>query len=89
VDTGTNHIESTGSEFYVSDRGSQRDAASNGDATYMLSANTNRVTSSFHLLASRFRPAMLMAADGPRSEEFSFFKPIFEDQIPVLIPRMS
>jgi hypothetical protein len=85
----------TGSEFFVSDRGSQRDATSiSGDAVYVVSPSTVlNISGTYHSFidASRFETSF---ADGggwskiwPNS---NFFAPVFEDpSVPVLVPRMS
>ena len=85
----------TGSEFFLSDRGSQRDAASySGDAVYVLSASTVvNIHGDYHSFVDASKFASSFADGGgwakiwPNSD---FYKPIFEDpSIPVLIPRMS
>jgi len=85
----------TGSEFFVSDRGSQRDATSiTGDVTYTMSARTVlNVRGDYHgfIDASKFATSF---ADGggwakvwPNS---NFYKAVFADPaVPVQVPRMS
>jgi Carboxypeptidase regulatory-like domain/TonB dependent receptor len=84
----------TGSDYYVSDRGSQRDATSiSGDGTYTLSASTViNVRGEYHNFVDAAKPATTFSVDGwgkifPNS---SFYKQIFSDpSVPVLLPRMS
>ena len=85
----------TGSEFFLSDRGSQRDATSySGDAVYMLSPSTViNINGTYHSFVDASRFDSNYAEGGgwaqiwPNSD---FYKPIFEDpRIPVLLPRMS
>ncbi|MFN0106734.1 MAG: carboxypeptidase regulatory-like domain-containing protein [Bryobacteraceae bacterium] len=85
----------TGSEFFVSDRGSQRDAASySGDAVYMLSARTVlNVNATYHSFVDSSQFGTSYADGGGWAKIWpnsSFYKPVFEDsRIPVLLPRMS
>jgi len=83
----------TGSDFYVNDRGSQRDALSiSGDAVYMLSATTIlNVNATYHSFvdASQYAPTANVGWDKiwPNS---SFHKTIFANKaVPELLPRMS
>ncbi len=83
----------TGSDFYVNDRGSQRDALSiSGDAVYMLSTTTIlNVNATYHSFvdASQFAPTAKVGWDKiwPNS---SFYKTIFANKaVPELLPRMS
>jgi hypothetical protein len=83
----------TGSDFFVNDRGSQRDATSiSGDAVYMASPRTViNVNATYHsfidasAFASRF--------DGGWSKIWpnsNFYKVMFENKaVPELVPRMS
>jgi hypothetical protein len=85
----------TGSELFLSDRGSQRDAASySGDAVYMISANTVlNISGTYHSFVDASKFASSYADNGGWSKIWpnsDFFKPVFEDpRIPVLLPRMS
>jgi hypothetical protein len=83
----------TGSDFYVNDRGSQRDALSiSGDAVYVASPGTIiNVNATYHSFvdASRF-------ADNARTSwstiwpNSNFFKDMFANKaVPELLPRMS
>lgn len=85
----------TGSEFFVNDRGSQRDADSySGDMVYLVSPSTVlNINATYHSFIDASRYASSFADGGgwgkiwPNSD---FYKPIFEDPaIPVLLPRMS
>ena len=84
----------TGSDYFVSDRGSQRDATSiAGDATYVLSANTVlNVRGEYHSFIDAAKPGATFTTDGwgkifPNS---TFYKSVFQDPaVPVLLPRMS
>jgi hypothetical protein len=85
----------TGSEFFVSDRGSQRDATSiSGDAVYLLSASTVlNVNATYHSFIDASKYASSYAEGGGWAKIWpnsNFFRPVFEDPaIPVLVPRMS
>jgi hypothetical protein len=85
----------TGSEFFVSDRGSQRDATSiSGDAVYLLSATTViNINATYHSFIDASKYASSYADGGGWAKIWAnsnFFKPVFEDPaIPVLVPRMS
>lgn len=83
----------TGSDFYVNDRGSQRDALSiSGDAVYMVSSTTIvNVNATYHSFvdASKFASTANVGWDKiwPNS---SFYKTIFSNKaVPELLPRMS
>ena len=83
----------TGSDFYVSDRGSERDALSiSGDAVYMASPNTViNVSATYHSFvdASKY----LSHNDGGWAKIWpnsNFYKTVFDNKVvPELIPRMS
>ncbi len=83
----------TGSDFYVNDRGSQRDALSiSGDAVYMASPTTIvNVNATYHSFvdASQYAATAQTGWDKiwPNS---SFYKTIFNNKaVPELLPRMS
>lgn len=83
----------TGSEFYVNDRGSQRDALSiSGDAVYMVSPSTIvNINGTYHSFvdASKYAATANVGWDKiwPNS---SFYKTIFANKaVPELLPRMS
>ncbi|MBL8236079.1 MAG: carboxypeptidase regulatory-like domain-containing protein [Bryobacterales bacterium] len=83
----------TGSDFYVNDRGSQRDALSiSGDAVYMVSASTIlNVNATYHSFvdASRFASTANVGWNTiwPNS---NFYNTIFANKaVPELLPRMS
>ena len=83
----------TGSDFYVNDRGSQRDALSiSGDAVYMVSASTIlNVNATYHSFvdASKYAESAYTAWDKiwPNS---NFSKAMFDGKtVPQLLPRMS
>ncbi len=83
----------TGSDYYVNDRGSQRDALSiSGDAVYMISASTIlNVNATYHSFvdASKYAESANVGWDKiwPNS---SFYKTIFGNKaVPELLPRMS
>src|SRR5581483_4976805 len=85
----------TGSDYFVSDRGSERDATSiTGDVTYTLSPRTVlNVRGDYHNFVDASKFAANFSSQGgwakiwPNSD---FYKPIFADpSIPVLLPRMS
>ena len=84
----------TGSDIFVSDRGSQRDATSiSGDIVYVISAATVlNINGTYHSFIDDARPGSTASIDvwentWPGSD---WFRPIYEDPlIPVLIPRMS
>ncbi len=83
----------TGSEYYVNDRGSERDALSiSGDAVYMLSPTTIvNVNGTYHSFvdASKYAASANVGWDKiwPNS---SFYKTIFGNKaVPELLPRMS
>ena len=85
----------TGSDVFVSDRGSQRDAASySGDVVYMMSPTTViNVNATYHSFVDASKYASSFADGGGWSKVWqnsNFFAPVFEDPaIPVLVPRMS
>ena len=83
----------TGSEYYVNDRGSQRDALQiSGDAVYMLSARTIiNVNATYHSFvdASKYAESANVNWDKiwPNNP---FYKTIFDNKaVPQLLPRMS
>ena len=85
----------TGSEFFQSDRGSERNATSiTGDVTYTLSARTViNVRGDYHSFIDASKYATNFSSDGgwtkvwPNSD---FYKVTFADPaVPILIPRMS
>jgi Carboxypeptidase regulatory-like domain len=84
----------TGSDYFVSDRGSQRDATSfSGEITYTLSARTViDARGEYHSFIDAAKPGQTTTVDTwskifPNS---SFYKLIFADpSVPVLLPRMS
>jgi hypothetical protein len=84
----------TGSDYFVSDRGSNRDAKSiTGDATYMLSPSTViSVRGDYHSFVDQSNYATQFSVDGwgkifPNSD---FYKQVFQDpSVPVQLPRMS
>ena len=83
----------TGSDFYVNDRGSQRDALSiSGDAVYMVSATTiMNINATYHSFvdASKYAPTAQTdwSSIWPNS---TFYKTIFDSKtVPQLLPRMS
>lgn len=85
----------TGSELFVSDRGSQRDAASySGDVVYMMSPTTVlNVNATYHSFVDAARFGSSYADGGgwakiwPNSK---FYEAVFADpSIPVQLPRMS
>ncbi|HUS05024.1 MAG TPA: TonB-dependent receptor [Bryobacteraceae bacterium] len=84
----------TGSDYFVSDRGSQRDSKSiSGDVTYTLNPRTViNIRGEYHDFIDAAKPATNFTVDGwakiwPNS---SFFKQVFQDpSVPVLLPRMS
>ncbi len=85
----------TGSEYFQSDRGSQRDADSmSGDAVYLLSPSTViNIHADYHDFVDASKFATDFSKDGGWAKVWpnsTFYKPVFEDPgIPVLIPRMS
>ncbi len=83
----------TGSDYYVNDRGSQRDALSiSGDAVYMINATTIlNVNATYHSFvdASKYAETANVSWDKiwPNS---NFYKTIFGNKVvPELLPRMS
>lgn len=84
----------TGSDYYVSDRGSERDSTSiTGDVTYTLNARTVlNVRGDYHSFIDAAQPATRFSVSGwskifPNS---NFYEQIFQDpSVPVLLPRMS
>ncbi|MEO8128045.1 MAG: TonB-dependent receptor [Bryobacteraceae bacterium] len=84
----------TGSDYFVSDRGSQRDSKSvSADMTYTLNPRTVlNIRGEYHDFIDAAKPATTFTTDGwakiwPNS---SFFKQVFQDpSVPVLLPRMS
>ncbi|MBI3645301.1 MAG: TonB-dependent receptor [Acidobacteriales bacterium] len=84
----------TGSDYFVSDRGSKRDATSvSGDVTYALNPRTViNVRGEYHSFIDAAQPATLFTKEGwgkiwPNS---SFYQQIFQDpSVPILLPRMS
>ena len=85
----------TGSDYFQSDRGSQRDAKSiTGDVTWTATANTVlNVRGEYHSFvdASKYDKASPTPANGPRSGRIrSFTRQTFAaGNIPILLPRMS
>jgi hypothetical protein len=85
----------TGSDFFVSDRGSQRDATSvSGDAVYLVSpATVLNINATYHSFIDASRYATTFADGGGWAKIWpnsNFFAPLFEDKaVPVLLPRMS
>jgi hypothetical protein len=84
----------TGSDYFVSDRGSQRDSKSiSGDVTYMLNPRTVlNIRGEYHDFIDAAKPATSFTTDGwakiwPNS---TFYQQLFQDpSVPVLLPRMS
>jgi hypothetical protein len=85
----------TGSDYFVSDRGSERDATSvTGDVTYTMSATTViNVRADYHSFIDAQKYATSFASGGgwakiwPNSD---FYKGVFADPaVPVNLPRMS
>ena len=84
----------TGSDYFVSDRGSNRDAKSiTGDVTYMLSPSTViNVRGDYHSFVDQSNYATQFSVDGwgkifPNND---FYKLAFQDpNVPVQLPRMS
>ncbi len=84
----------TGSDYFVSDRGSERDSTSiTGDVTYTLNARTViNVRGDFHSFVDAAMPATRFSTGGwgkiwPNS---NFYQQLFQDpSVPVLLPRMS
>ncbi len=84
----------TGSDYFVSDRGSQRDATSiSGDVTYAMNARTViNVRGEYHSFIDAAKPATKFTKEGwaeifPNS---NFYQQIFQDPaVPIWLPRMS
>ncbi|MBV6433849.1 MAG: hypothetical protein IANPNBLG_04078 [Bryobacteraceae bacterium] len=84
----------TGSDYFVSDRGSERDSKSvSADLTYTLSASTVlNVRGEYHDFIDAAKPGATFTKDGwakifPNS---NFYEQIFKDPaVPILLPRMS
>jgi hypothetical protein len=84
----------TGSDYFVSDRGSNRDAKSvTGDVTYMLSPSTViNLRGDYHSFIDQSNYATQFSVDGwgkifPNND---FYKLVFQDpNVPVQLPRMS
>ena len=84
----------TGSDYFVSDRGSNRDAKSvTGDVTYMLSPSTViNLRGDYHSFIDQSNYATQFSLDGwgkifPNND---FYKLVFQDpNVPVQLPRMS
>jgi hypothetical protein len=84
----------TGSDYFVSDRGSERDSKSvSADLTYTLSPNTVlNVRGEYHDFVDAAKPGATFTKDGwakifPNS---NFYEQIFKDPaVPILLPRMS
>ena len=84
----------TGSDYFVSDRGSNRDAKSiTGDVTYTLSPSTVlNVRGDYHSFVDQSNYATQFSVDGwskifPNND---FYKVAFQDpNVPVQLPRMS
>src|SRR5207249_2397298 len=85
----------TGSDYFVSDRGSERDATSiTGDVTYTLSARTViNVRGDYHSFIDAAKYATSFADGGGWAKIWpnsSFYKQVFADPaVPVELPRMS
>ncbi len=85
----------TGSDYFVSDRGSERDATSiTGDVTYTLSARTViNVRGDYHSFIDAAKYATSFADNGGWAKIWpnsSFYKQVFADPaVPVELPRMS
>jgi hypothetical protein len=83
----------TGSEVYVSDRGSQRDATSiSGDVVYVLSASTVlNFNATYHSFIDDARPGATTSLDlWDNTWASDWYQQIYQDPlIPILIPRMS
>ncbi len=84
----------TGSDYFVTDRGSNRDATSiTGDLTYTLNPRTViNIRGDYHSFVDESNYATTYTVDGwakiwPNND---FYKAVFADQsVPVLLPRMS
>lgn len=83
----------TGSEFYVNDRGSQRDALSvSGDAVYMVSPSTIvNINATYHSFVDSSKYADSAKTDwGKIWPNSNFYNTIFGNKVvPQLLPRMS
>jgi hypothetical protein len=84
----------TGSDYFVSDRGSERNSTSvTGDVTYTVNARTViNVRGDYHSFIDAAKPATAFTTAGwskiwPNS---TFYQQLFQDpSVPVLLPRMS
>ncbi|MCW5981949.1 MAG: TonB-dependent receptor [Bryobacteraceae bacterium] len=85
----------TGSDYFVSDRGSQRDATSiTGDVTYTMSANTVlNFRGDYHSFIDASMFATSFADNGGWAKVWAnsnFYNVVFQDPaVPVQVPRMS
>ncbi|HZT28631.1 MAG TPA: carboxypeptidase regulatory-like domain-containing protein [Bryobacteraceae bacterium] len=83
----------TGSDYFVSDRGSERDSTSiTGDVTYTLSPRTVlNVRGDYHSFIDASAYASTFSAGwGSIWQNTNFYKAMFQDpSVPVLLPRMS